>query len=87
MFKSVICVGEDFTVDLTGPVYRYWCIYKSWATIYYKWDGVKLLARTTGSLWVDACASYNDVIMQGTPCDANTAEVPTEYIARLQQSN
>lgn len=86
MFKSVICVGEDFTVDLTGPVYQYWIVDITWTTIYYKWDGVKLLARTTGA-WVDACASYNDVALTGTPCDANTAEVPTEYPTRLQQSN
>lgn len=76
MFKSVICVGEDFTVDLTGPVYRYWMLTDPLGVLYYRWDGHKMLCRTTGD-WFDACVSYNEISIAGTPCDANTAEVPT----------
>lgn len=82
MFKSVICVGEDFTVDLTGPTYKYWSVPFS-PTMYYRWDGTKMMVRTSGP-WVDACASYNELLIMGTPCDANTAEIPTQHLAGVQ---
>ena len=86
MFKSVICVGEDFTVDLTGPTYKYWTVpdpIEFSAVMYYRWDGTKMMVRTSGP-WVDACATYDELLIAGTPCDANTAEIPTQHPAGVQ---
>lgn len=72
MFKSVICVGEDFTCDLTGPVCQYW----ETKDTYYRWDGVRLLVRAKpDGNWVPSCCNIQDMKMC-EPCDANKAELP-----------